>query len=621
MTLRAPIVATAAAALLVLLCIPALDGQGLNYDEVHQAPAAFFLLGKPAYTFVALAWHRLPLLTMTYSGALKSQLFALWLWGSGVPFSVVSWRLFGIALAAIGLWVFCALTARALAPPALVLFVLLFVSDVTVLLLVRHDWGPVDVALMLRLAWIGLWVRTAKDAQAGPLPLLLLGAIPSLLIYEKLNNVVLAGALAVMMVVADREVRAKRAATMAAGFLVGLVPLALVNVLGHGISFHATVEHSNGSLSAADVAAFVPNVLALGDGDAMRAYILGVHSPPWMRTAELAGAAVSTLFVGAVAWTLGRRNRDAQLAAASLVAYVVTLVLVAALILRISFPYHWLVATPFQYLAAALAAQACARRAGWWSTARLVAPAVVIFLAVRAVNVVGVERDLVARRASLMFDRSNTAVAQYAVAHRDDETFVAADWGFGVQIYALSNGTLSVPEPFWTWGGSWNRTRLEAYLAAPARPVVVLLPKRRPAVSSAATDDILNSVDAMTMGKRLPVDPALASLPAAGAVKFAPPPPPPDRSACQNAPESPVGLRVEANANRFVKVAWEPPLVRPDGYVLDVIAPGASITVEAGRWPMFAADGVAPGTYRLRVRATNRCGVSAPSSELTLVVP
>src|SRR5262245_31654684 len=175
------IIATAAATMFVLLSATAPDGQGLQSDEVHQAPAAFVLLGKPVYNYVALAWGRIPLLTMTYAGALKSQLFALWLWGSGVPFSVVSWRLFGIALAAIGLWTFCVLSAPALSPPALVVFALLLVSDASALLLVRHDSGPAAVSLMLRLAWLGVWLRAACDERPRLVPLLLIGAIPGLL--------------------------------------------------------------------------------------------------------------------------------------------------------------------------------------------------------------------------------------------------------------------------------------------------------------------------------------------------------------------------------------------------------------------------------------------------------
>lgn len=473
------LIATAAAAALVLLCTPALDGQGLNYDEAQAAPAAFLLLGKPAYTFVTLAWRRFPLLTMTYIGAVKSYLFALWMWTSGVAFSVVSWRLFGIALAAIGLWAFCVFSAAALSPPALVAFLLLFLSDVTLLLLVRHDAGPVDAALMLRLVWLGLWLRSEVVERPGRTTWLLLGAIPSFLVYEKLSNVVLVGALAVITLLAGRHVHRSRALTIAIGFLVGLLPFVLANWLGHGISFRAAVRQEN----AANVTALVLGVMSLGDGSAIRTFILGTDSRAWTRRAELGFAVASATFVVIVAWAWARRDRDARLAAGSLAAYAMTIVMIAILIPRISFPWHWFVATPLQYLAVAFAVQALTRRVWSRTVALLVIAVSGIFLAIRAGNVVALERELAARRNSQRFDPSNTAVAQYAIDHRNDVTAVAADWGFGVPIYALSNGTLAVPELFWSWGDQWNIDRLETYVAARRLPVLVLLRKGPAAVS------------------------------------------------------------------------------------------------------------------------------------------
>jgi hypothetical protein len=612
------LVATAAAAVLVLLCTPALDGQGLNYDEAHAAPAVFLLLGKPAYTFVTLAWRRFPLLTMTYIGAVKSYLFALWMWISGIPFSVVSWRVFGIALTAVGLWAFCVFSAAALSPLALVAFLLLFLSDVTLLLVVRHDAGPVDAALMLRLVWLGLWLRSEVVERFRRMTWLLLGAIPSFLVYEKLNNVVFVGALAVTTLLAGRQVRRTRALTMAIGFLVGLLPFVLVNWLGHGVSFRAAVKQQN----ADSITALVLGIMTLGDGSAMRDFILGTDSAAWARQAELGFAVASVIFVVIVAWAWARRDRDARLAAGSLGAYAMTIVMIAILIPRISFPWHWFVATPLQYLAVAFAVQALARGVRSRTAARLVIAALGIFLAIRVGNVVALERELVARRSSQRFDPSNTAVAQYAIDHRNDVTAVAADWGFGVQIYALSNGTLSVPELFWSWGDQWNIDRLETYVTARRLPVLVLLRKGPAAISDDVTADIVASVEAITRGRRLPVDPVLDESPILRVLKFAPPttsePPP-----CQRVPDAPTGLRVAINSGGFVALAWNSPATMPERYTLEVMqAPsGEATAIELGHWPRFAKAAVARGNYSVRVRARNSCGASPPSPEVLVVVP
>ena len=75
-----------------------LEGQGLHYDELHQAPAAFAWVGKEAPFFNLVQVWGIPLLNMTYSGALKSTLLGWWLRLSGAPFGVVSWRMAGIEL-------------------------------------------------------------------------------------------------------------------------------------------------------------------------------------------------------------------------------------------------------------------------------------------------------------------------------------------------------------------------------------------------------------------------------------------------------------------------------------------------------------------------------------------
>ena len=75
-----------------------LSAQGVYYDEIHQAPAAFACLGKKAPFFAMSFVHRIPLMTMTYSGAIKPILYGLYLRFTGASFSVESWRWLGIGV-------------------------------------------------------------------------------------------------------------------------------------------------------------------------------------------------------------------------------------------------------------------------------------------------------------------------------------------------------------------------------------------------------------------------------------------------------------------------------------------------------------------------------------------
>ena len=117
-----------------------LSAQGLYYDEVHQAPAAFAYLGKKAQFFAMAFLHRKPLMTMSYSGAIKPLLYGLYLRITGASFTVESWRWLGIAIVAITFPIFSVLARRRLSILGIVIFFALLITDATVVLGMRHDW-------------------------------------------------------------------------------------------------------------------------------------------------------------------------------------------------------------------------------------------------------------------------------------------------------------------------------------------------------------------------------------------------------------------------------------------------------------------------------------------------
>src|SRR5207247_468537 len=95
----------AAAVALTALSVIHLEAQGAYYDELHQAPAAFNYLGKhpPMFSF---SFRGIPVLNMTYSGAIKSNIYGFYLKFISGHFTILSWRLFGIVFLAVGLFTF-----------------------------------------------------------------------------------------------------------------------------------------------------------------------------------------------------------------------------------------------------------------------------------------------------------------------------------------------------------------------------------------------------------------------------------------------------------------------------------------------------------------------------------
>ena len=97
---------------------------------------------------------------------------------------------------------------------------------------------------------------------------------------------------------------------------------------------------------------------------------------------------------------------------------------------------------------------------------------------------------------------------------------------------------------------------------------------------------------------------------------------------CTASPGGPANFRVTGKSGGNVSFAWDapagPPNNAPTTYVLEAgSTPGASnlATLDLGSpATTFTTGGVGPGTYYVRVRATNKCGHGSASNEVVLIV-
>jgi hypothetical protein len=537
----------ASALLFIALGSVELTAQGLYYDEVHQAPAALYQVGKVPYRFGPLAVSGIPLLTMPYSSAMKSNLYGLWMKLTASPFSIVSWRLFGLCIVSAGLLLFCVLVWGRMEAFGLAIFLALFLTDVSVLLLSRHDFGPVALALSLRLLWAGIWVREEANGEASSAGSFFLGFIPALCLYEKLSNVVFFGPLLILLVVSRRERLSLRVMPALLGFLLGMVPLIFVNILTGGISFSASSHMSTApftlSLLFAPLAKFLFEFVSMGDGQQAVKFFLGVEPSRAVSFLEFISLG---LFLGLSAFASGARGRGIvfrgfrlsllfYLSSAAMVFFALPTYRAATGWSMGTWIHHWVAATPFQYLACAFAVSAIkglysgnpgpkSGSKGKQVLSALAVASLICLLSVRIWCVWDAERALHMRRASSAWDPSYTRIAQYAVAHQRDGLFIAADWGFGMQIYCLSNGSLTVIEPFWA---GWNPDTLKDYLAGqPHLPIYVLTRKIDEPLRPEATTGILATISYLTGQRLLPVEEEISNLRAVTVRKFPPLPDP-----------------------------------------------------------------------------------------------
>jgi hypothetical protein len=198
------------------------------------------------------------------------------------------------------------------------------------------------------------------------------------------------------------------------------------------------------------VTQYAYEVLALAQGELSRRQILGEFVSPWWKQAEgLLMAAVLTV-VGILVFRRWRESRLFRLVGLMTAGYVAVAILVYVLP-RQTFVHHWILGTPFQYGAIAMAVAACGApglRASF--TSRALGVLVVLVLAVRLPNMVTMEKALAAGMASDRFDPSFTRIGDLAAERSGDSVFIAADWGTGTQVYCLGNGQDDlIYEPFW----------------------------------------------------------------------------------------------------------------------------------------------------------------------------
>jgi hypothetical protein len=428
-------IAALAAIALVLLTAVHLDSQGAYYDELHQAPAAFHYIGSHPAMFT---WphHGIPLLNMTYSAAIKSTIYGAYLHFINPQFSIKSWRLLGIAFVAAGLFCFYVMAGPSLPFQSALLFAVLLLTDVSVLITTRHDWGPTALALALRLLLIGLWLSLASG-ESQRWKFALVGLVAGVSILEKLSSIVLIAPLGILLITTrGRDKNTWRWAI--AGLTIAMLPLAVGNIatyaMGRGFISISEATTEAGSLSAFD---YFYDYLSLGQGQLPRAHVFGDMPNAWFGWSE-AIPLLALLIIIAVAG--GRLS-------AALVATYGALAVAFPLIPHPTFVHHWIIATPFQYAAIAVALPALRNHKNAY---KLFVAVLFCLIAMRMPSLIDIEKSFASGKASERYDPAYNRLMQLAAVRSKDALFISSDWGSATQIYCGSNGQDEfVYESFW----------------------------------------------------------------------------------------------------------------------------------------------------------------------------
>jgi hypothetical protein len=441
-----------AAIAFALLAGVRLTAQGPQYDELHQAVGAFTWIGAPPPSTFCLDFHGVCVLTTSYSAAIKTNLYGLFLRVSGRGFAVADWRWFGILLVAASLPLFAAGAWPVLRRREIAFFFLLVLTDGLLLLLTRFDWGPLALAFLLRMAMIAVWLHGEASQAPRPGNTFALGVLAGLATFEKLSSCLLVLALAVM-IVGDRKRRTRRhMAAALLGLATGALPLLLVNLgwlAKHGELISLRNLQGERGPGAHDL---LRELLALGYGGRAREAMLGISPPSWAEMGEAVLLTAVLLLV--LSFSLrGRGHGDPDLRRAGIALAAFAAVGVGLSVLpRATWAHHWILATPFQYIAIALALRTRPWREA--SGGRRIAGVgfavlATVWLGLRLTALASLETALREGHASQAWDPSLAELGRFA-ARRPGTLFVATDWGVATQILCYANGRPGrVVEPFW----------------------------------------------------------------------------------------------------------------------------------------------------------------------------
>ncbi|MEO1936791.1 MAG: hypothetical protein ABGX04_18605 [Myxococcales bacterium] len=458
-----------AALLFVLISTVRLGAQGMYYDELHQAAAAFVYQGKPAAMFAENTLAGIPILNMSYSGAIKTNVYGIYLALFDASFSVVSWRLFGILLVAAGMLLLALIAGRQIGAMGLFVFFLLLISDAFVVLASRHDWGPIALALALRLLLIATYIRGETRGEPPRSNSFWLGFLLCFSVFEKLSSVVLVPIVLIMMASNPRRRSRPHLMSFAKGGGVGSLLLVVANVVSlikrGNLSSLSQVGSNRGGLSVSGFFEHLVSYFGLGNGHEVRGFILG--QPPDLLgvNVERIGLLLLLIVVAGIAASGWRRNRMFRMSGLMLVSYLV-IALMLYLLPNGVWAHHWVIGTPFQYAAVALVVSGLRNGSGNSSTSReavlqslpssRLTVAFSLFLAVlvvaRLVSLWSVEESLLRGEAGERWNPGFTRVGEILARKGDDAIVVVADWGIATQIHCLANGRPGfVQELFWRY--------------------------------------------------------------------------------------------------------------------------------------------------------------------------
>lgn len=430
-----------------------MEAQGLYYDEVSFAPAALVFRGIKSEYSVFYSFNGFPLFITSYQGAILSYIYGLYLLLFKTSFSIASWRMFNPFIWSITILIFSILCVRLIKPVQLFVFLFLLISDVSLLLSFRFNFGQVLIPVIASLFIILFALNAVNKNKLRFLDYFIPCFLLGLAIYAKLSAIMLLipTTLIILFLIYKKIANLYNILISLTGLILGVLPVIVLNLnyLIKDKKFFSLINtEQNHFLSASVFFIKLYNFLSIGTGNTLVKSIfaeslfkLNIHT-------EI----ILLLLIIIIFSYLFIRGSNYFLPYFFLSSWI-TIFLFLYLLPMDTFIYHYLFAVPFLYISISISLNISNLK---YKRTRYVYVLFLIFLSFltinRILNYSNVLNKLSKGSYSEIFHPEYTTLAKLASQKATDSVFIAADWGFGIQIYLFSNGAeKAVYEPFWNY--------------------------------------------------------------------------------------------------------------------------------------------------------------------------
>ena len=477
------------------------------------------------FMFSPITFKGIPVLNMNYSGAIKTGIYGIFLRYFRSDFSVFSWRLLGIIFVSAGILIFSFILYPRLSLLCLLLFLFFFLTDITIVLTTRHDWGPVALALLIRLLFIATWIYGETKESTSISNSFILGGLLGLAIFEKLSSVVLVLPLIFFFLFSFRRRTLCHCLACLAGFTLCAMPLIILNLASFYKYNYLISLASSGDMrpvSFSKILTLFGKYFSLGAGTITKDFILGTASitDSYIEGYLLGSILILTAIIDVLYW---KQNKFFRLSGIMLLCYISVAVSLYMLPAPI-WVHHLIIGTPFQYAAISLAFLGIINVNTTGSLTHrnfrfILISLLIILIIPRSIGIASIEKSFKYGQSSIDWDPSLTKIGCFASSRTKEAIFIAADWGVATQIFCLSNGHPDfVYELFWNYKG---KNEIIDIIEKSGKKILYIVTKEpRSSVNPTNTDRILQDINTIAALKEIPVEEEVTSWKAVKIKKF-----------------------------------------------------------------------------------------------------